>query len=263
MENSTVQNMPKHVAIIMDGNGRWAKKRGIPRLAGHNAGMKAMITATRAASDWGIKYLTVYAFSTENWKRSNEEVSGIFRLLVKYVESELKELHRNNVKVNAIGEYEKIPKPALDKLLETIETTKNNTGLTLNIAINYGSRAEILRAVRGILTDAFKTSDELCESENITFKELLADKLDSLSDKIITEENFAKHLYSGDENGNIPDPDLIIRTSGEERLSNFLLWQAAYSEFAFTPVLWPDFTRDEFWRIIEEYSNRERRFGGR
>lgn len=263
MDNLTEINMPKHVAIIMDGNGRWAKKKGLPRLAGHNAGMKAMITATRAASDWGIKYLTVYAFSTENWKRSNEEVSGIFKLLVKYVESELKELHRNNVKVNAIGEYEKIPKPALDKLLETIETTKNNTGLTLNIAINYGSRAEILRAVRGIFTDAFKTSDELCESENITFKELLADKLDSLSDKIITEENFSKYLYTGDGNGNIPDPDLIIRTSGEERLSNFLLWQAAYSEFAFTPVLWPDFTRDEFWRIIEEYSNRERRFGGR
>lgn len=263
MDNVNEVNMPAHVAIIMDGNGRWAKKKGLPRLAGHNAGMKAMITATRAASDWGIKYLTVYAFSTENWKRSNEEVSGIFKLLVKYVESELKELHRNNVKVNAIGDYEEIPAPALEKLLETIETTKNNTGLTLNIAINYGSRAEMIRATHNIFADTFRMASKICDSENIALRELLDEKLNSIIGQLITEENFSKYLYTGDETGNIPDPDLIIRTSGEERLSNFLLWQAAYSEFAFTPVLWPDFTREEFWRILEEFAHRERRFGGR
>ena len=263
MENLTEVNMPTHVAIIMDGNGRWAKKKGLPRLAGHNAGMKSMITATRAASDWGIKYLTVYAFSTENWKRSNEEVSGIFKLLVKYVESELKELHRNNIKVNAIGEFERIPKPALDKLLETIETTKNNTGLTLNIAINYGSRAEMIRATQNIFKEALKMIYNLLDSEKIAFRDLSDEKLNSTIGRMITEDNFSKYLYTGEENGNIPDPDLIIRTSGEERLSNFLLWQAAYSEFAFTPVLWPDFTREEFWRILEEYARRDRRFGGR
>ena len=263
MENLTEVNMPTHVAIIMDGNGRWAKKKGLPRLAGHNAGMKSMITATRAASDWGIKYLTVYAFSTENWKRSNEEVSGIFKLLVKYVESELKELHRNNVKVNAIGEFERIPKPALKKLLETIETTKDNTGLTLNIAINYGSRAEMIRAAQNLFAEALKITYDLCDSEKIAFRELSDEKINSMIGRMITEDNFSKYLYTGDEIGNIPDPDLIIRTSGEERLSNFLLWQAAYSEFAFTPVLWPDFTREEFWRILEEYAHRDRRFGGR
>lgn len=263
MDNLNEVNMPAHVAIIMDGNGRWAKKKGLPRLAGHNAGMKAMITATRAASDWGIKYLTVYAFSTENWKRSNEEVSGIFKLLVKYVESELKELHRNNVKVNAIGDFEKIPKPALEKLLETLETTKNNTGLTLNIAINYGSRAEMIRAARNLFAEALKKTHDLCDSENVIVSQLSYPKIYSMVEDLITEDNFSKYLYTGDETGNIPDPDLIIRTSGEERLSNFLLWQAAYSEFAFTPVLWPDFTREEFWRIIEEYANRDRRFGGR
>ena len=263
MDNLNEVNMPAHVAIIMDGNGRWAKKKSLPRLAGHNVGMKAMITATRAASDWGIKYLTVYAFSTENWKRSNEEVSGIFKLLVKYVESELKELHRNNVKVNAIGDFEKIPKPALEKLLETLETTKNNTGLTLNIAINYGSRAEMIRAARNMFSEALKKTYDLCDSENVIISELSYIKINSMVEDLITEDNFSKYLYTGDETGNIPDPDLIIRTSGEERLSNFLLWQAAYSEFAFTPVLWPDFTREEFWRIIEEYANRDRRFGGR
>ena len=263
MDNLNEINMPEHVAIIMDGNGRWAKKKGLPRLAGHNAGMKAMITATRAASDWGIKYLTVYAFSTENWKRSNEEVSGIFKLLVKYVESELKELHRNNVKVNAIGDFNKIPKLALEKLLETIETTKNNTGLTLNIAINYGSRAEMIRATQNMFSDVYRMASKICDSERIPPTELSDEKLNSMIEDLITEENFAKHLYTGDETGNIPDPDLIIRTSGEERLSNFLLWQAAYSEFAFTPVLWPEFTREEFWKILDEYAHRERRFGGR
>lgn len=272
MAKSNSRKVPTHVAIIMDGNGRWAKRRGLPRLAGHNAGMKAMIEATRAASDWGIKYLTAYAFSTENWKRSQEEVGGIFKLLIKYVESELRELHRNNVKVNVIGDYEKIPSAALVKLKETIETTRDNTGLNLNIALNYGSRAEIIRGVKSLLRKSIKEietnglqapsskGDWEVDQES---KFSLYDSLDDSLDALITEESFSRELYTGDELGNIPDPDLIIRTSGEERLSNFLLWQAAYSEFAFTPVMWPEFTRDEFRRILDEYAGRDRRFGGR
>lgn len=242
----TCDNIPEHVAIIMDGNGRWAKAKGLPRLLGHNAGMKAMIEATRAASDWGIKHLTVYAFSTENWKRSKEEVGGIFNLLIKFVDSELKELNRNNVKVNVLGDYKEIPKAALRKLEETIDTTRFNTGLNLNIALNYGSRAEIIRAVKKLIIDV--------KNHNMSDEEI---------DSFINEASISKYLYTGNELGNISDPDLIIRTSGEERLSNFLLWQAAYSEFAFTPVLWPDFTREIFKNLIEEYGNRDRRFGGR
>ena len=223
--------IPAHVAIIMDGNGRWAKKKGLPRLAGHNAGMLAMKEIVKASSVLGVKYLTVYAFSTENWKRSKEEVGGIFKLLVKYVDSELSELHENNVKI------------AVERLEKSLETTANNTGLQFNIALNYGSRAEIVRAVRRIYEDIRKGAlDEETE---------------------ITEELISRYLYTGDENGNIPDPDLIIRTSGEERLSNFMLWQSAYSEFAFTDVFWPDFSPAEYERLIEAYQNRDRRFGGR
>lgn len=235
--------IPAHVAIIMDGNGRWAKKKGLPRLAGHNAGMLAMKEIVKASSVLGIKYLTVYAFSTENWKRSKEEVGGIFKLLVKYVDSELSELHENNVKVKVLGDYSVIPKIAVERLEKSLETTANNTGLQFNIALNYGSRAEIVRAVSRIYEDIRKGAlDEETE---------------------ITEELISRYLYTGDENGNIPDPDLIIRTSGEERLSNFMLWQSAYSEFAFTDVFWPDFSPAEYERLIEAYQNRDRRFGGR
>ncbi|MCI9638907.1 isoprenyl transferase [Anaerovoracaceae bacterium 41-7] len=235
--------IPAHVAIIMDGNGRWAKKKGLPRLAGHNAGMLAMKEIVKASSVLGIKYLTVYAFSTENWKRSKEEVGGIFKLLVKYVDSELSELHENNVKVKVLGDYSVIPKIAVERLEKSLETTANNTGLQFNIALNYGSRAEIVRAVSRIYEDIRKGALEE-ETE-------------------ITEELISRYLYTGDENGNIPDPDLIIRTSGEERLSNFMLWQSAYSEFAFTDVFWPDFSPAEYERLIEAYQNRDRRFGGR
>ena len=235
--------IPAHVAIIMDGNGRWAKKKGLPRLAGHNAGMLAMKEIVKASSVLGIKYLTVYAFSTENWKRSKEEVGGIFKLLVKYVDSELTELHENNVKVKVLGDYSVIPKIAVERLEKSLETTANNTGLQFNIALNYGSRAEIVRAVSRIYEDIRKGALEE-ETE-------------------ITEELISRYLYTGDENGNIPDPDLIIRTSGEERLSNFMLWQSAYSEFAFTDVFWPDFSPAEYERLIEAYQNRDRRFGGR
>lgn len=235
--------IPAHVAIIMDGNGRWAKKRGLPRLAGHNAGMLAMKEIVKASSVLGIKYLTVYAFSTENWKRSQEEVGGIFKLLVKYVDNELSELHENNVKVKVLGDYSVIPKIAIERLEKSLRTTAENTGLQFNIALNYGSRAEIVRAVNRIRQD---------------MENGILDK-----DTEITEELISRYLYTGVENGNIPDPDLIIRTSGEERLSNFMLWQSAYSEFAFTDVYWPDFSPAEYERLIEVYQNRDRRFGGR
>ena len=237
------ERIPAHIAIIMDGNGRWAKAKGVPRLAGHNAGMLAMKEIVKASSELGVKYLTVYAFSTENWKRSAEEVGGIFKLVVKYVNSELEELHGNNVRVKILGDYTAVPKAAVDSLEKSLETTKNNTGLQFNIALNYGSRAEIVRAVNNLKKDM----------DNGVLP----------ADTEITEELISRYLYTGAENGDIPDPDLIIRTSGEERLSNFMLWQSAYSEFGFTDVLWPDFTPAEYERMIEEYQNRDRRFGGR
>lgn len=243
---SGIENMPAHVAIIMDGNGRWAKKRMLPRVAGHNAGMIAMKEIVRTASDMGIKYLTVYAFSTENWKRTMEEVSGIFGLLVQFVATELAELHEKNVRVKVLGDYSVIPEDAKASLDKTLETTKNNTGMQFNIALNYGGRAEILRAVNSIMNE--RLFDFMARAEDL---------------EDITEEEISRHLYTGDENGNVPDPDLIIRTSGEERLSNFLLWQSAYSELAFTDTLWPDFVPEEFVEIIRAFGNRERRFGGR
>lgn len=234
--------LPRHVAVIMDGNGRWAQKNKVSRLAGHNAGMLAMKEIIKRADVLGIKYLTVYAFSTENWKRSREEVGGIFSLLVKYVASELEELHRNNVKVAILGDYDQIPRTAVASIDKTLATTKNNGGLNFNIALNYGSRQEITRAVRKIA--------ELVQNGSIT-----TDQID--------QETVSRYLYTGEENGFIPDPDLIIRTSGEERISNFLLWQCAYSEFAFSDSLWPDFTPDEFESIVGQYASRDRRFGGR
>ena len=236
-----LERMPRHVAIIMDGNGRWANQHGVPRLVGHNAGMEAMKEIVRRSSDLGIEYLTVYAFSTENWKRTEEEVSGIFRLLVKFVKLDLHELVEKNVRVCTLGDYSVIPDAARKSLEQTLEATKDNTGLQFNIALNYGSRAEIVRAVNRIAEDrdAGKIPPE------------------------ITEELISRYLYTGDECGNVPDPDLIIRTSGEERLSNFLLWQSAYSEFVFTDVLWPDFSPEIYEEMIEIYQSRDRRFGGR
>lgn len=234
--------IPKHVAVIMDGNGRWATKNKVSRVSGHNQGMLAMKEIIKRADILGIKYLTVYAFSTENWKRSAEEVGGIFKLLVKYVASELEELHHNNVKVRILGDYTQIPDSAVASIERALKTTENNDGLQFNIALNYGSRLEIIRSVK-------KIADLVCAGE------VKAEDID--------EEMISRYLYTGEENGNVPDPDLIIRTSGEERLSNFLLWQCAYSEFAFTDSLWPDFTPDEFEKIIEEYTTRNRRFGGR
>ncbi len=228
--------IPEHVAIIMDGNGRWAKSKGLPRISGHNAGMKSMTNIVQKASDMGIKHLTVYAFSTENWKRSKEEIGGIFSLVVKYVEKELRRLVKNNVKVRIFGELDGIPKASLESIERTVADTLNNTGMQFNICLNYGGRQDIVRAVNHMLR------------EHITEA---------------TEAEMSKYLYSGIENGNVPDPDLVIRTSGEQRISNFLLWQIAYSELAFTNTLWPDFTPEEFETIINDFANRDRRFGGR
>lgn len=233
-----LKRMPTHIAIIMDGNGRWAQKRNLPHMAGHNAGMQAIKEIVKASSALGIKYLTVYAFSTENWKRSTEEVSGIFKLIVIYIEKELKELHENNVKVRVWGDYERLPQDAVESLERSLKTTAGNTGLQFNIALNYGGRDEILRSVRKLAKEV--------EAGNL--------KADD-----ITEDMISENLYTA----GIPDPDMIIRTSGEMRLSNYLLWQSAYSEFVFTDVLWPDFNREEYEKLIEVYQNRKRRFGGR
>jgi len=233
-----LERIPAHVAIIMDGNGRWAQSRNLPHMAGHNAGMLTMKEIVKASSSLGVKHLTVYAFSTENWKRSTEEVSGIFKLLILYIEKELRELHENNVKVKILGDYERLPKEAVKSLERSLKTTRDNTGLQFNIALNYGGRDEILRSVKTLARELEKGS---WNSEEIT------------------EDMIAENLYTS----GIPDPDLIIRTSGELRLSNYLLWQSAYSEFVFTDILWPDFSRDEYEKTIEIFQNRKRRFGGR
>lgn len=236
------EHMPNHVAIIMDGNGRWAKKKNLPRVAGHNAGMKAMKKIVDHSDKLGIRYLTVYAFSTENWKRSIVEVTGIFKLLVTYVNSELQELIDNNVKVKVLGDYSAIPADAKKSLEKTLEKTKNNTGLQFNIALNYGGRDEIRRAVCQIGREV---------------------QQGRLQPEDITEELIGSHLFTGSLHADTPDPELVIRTSGELRLSNYLLWQTAYSELVFTDVLWPDFTPEEYEKAICEYQGRSRRFGGR
>ncbi|MBQ9016259.1 MAG: isoprenyl transferase [Firmicutes bacterium] len=237
-----MDRIPSHVAIIMDGNGRWAKKRGLPRLAGHNAGMKSMIEIVRRSKALGLDHLTLYAFSTENWKRSAEEVSGIFKLLIRYVESELRVIMDNNVRIRILGDYSPLPKDSRAAVEKAITQTAGNTGMQLNIALNYGGRAEILRAVQHLASDA---------------------KAGRVDPEEITEESISDYLYTGRTETGCGDPELIIRTSGEERLSNFLLWQSAYSEFVFTDVLWPDFTPEEYEKCLEEYQSRDRRFGGR
>ena len=231
---------PEHIAIIMDGNGRWASRRGNPRVFGHNAGMKALKEIVKACPDLGVGFLTVYAFSTENWKRPQDEVQGIFRLMVKYIESELAELHKNNVKVGVIGDWSAIPAEAGVKLQDALKTTKDNTGLVFTIALNYGGRRELTEAFRKLAA------------------ERLADGVTPEALESIDEEAVSAYLNTA----GLPDPDLIIRTGGEQRLSNFLLWQCAYSEFIFTDVLWPDFGREELENCIEEFRRRHRRYGG-
>ena len=234
--------IPQHVAVILDGNGRWAKQRHMPRTYGHKVGSKVVEDMLTVVDDLGVKYFTVYAFSTENWKRSLAEVSGIFKLLVTYVNSDLKGLIENNVKVQVLGDYSTLPKDAVKSLEKTLEETKNNTGLQFNIALNYGGRDEIRRSVQ---TLAEKVAQGALQPEEIT------------------EDMIGAELFTGSSHADSPDPELIIRTSGEERLSNFLLWQSAYSELVFADALWPDFTPEEYEKAIEEYQSRDRRFGGR
>lgn len=229
--------LPRHVAVIMDGNGRWAKKRLLPRSAGHTAGMYKVKTIIRQSSDLGIRYLTLYAFSTENWKRPKAEVGFLMKLLIEFLNQELEEMHARNVIFRTIGDVTALPQPVQDVLAGAVEKTRNNTGLTVNIALNYGSRAEIAEAARRAAQDV---------------------KAGKITPEEISEELFSGYLETSGQ----PDPDLLIRTSGEERLSNFLLFQLAYAEFYFTPVLWPDFDEQEYLRALEAYQGRGRRYGG-
>ena len=229
--------IPKHVAIIMDGNGRWANQRGLPRTIGHTKGVEAVREAVRAAGEAGVEFLTLFAFSSENWSRPEAEVSDLLGLMRRFIRRDLAELHRSNVRIRIIGDRRNLQGDLLPMLLEAEETTSGNTGLTLVIAFNYGSRNEILRAVERL---ASEVAAGLLRPEDIDMS-MLDERLDTAG---------------------IPDPDLIIRTSGEERLSNFLLWQAAYSEFLFLPNFWPDFDRQMFFDALKIYAARDRRFGG-
>ncbi len=223
--------LPRHVAVIMDGNGRWAKKRGLPRVEGHRAGMASVHAIIRECGRLRIPYLTLYAFSTENWRRPRQEVNFLMRLLIEYLKKELDELHRQGVRLRMLGRRDRIPKRVLDYIDFAIATTKENHGLNLNLAFNYGGRQEIVDAVNAAM---------------------------AAPQQPLTETSFATFLYTS----GMPDPDLLIRTSGEMRLSNFLLWQLAYAELVVTPVLWPDFRESELAQALQEYKSRERRYGG-
>ncbi|KAF2509977.1 MULTISPECIES: isoprenyl transferase [Flavobacterium] len=230
------KNLPKHLAIIMDGNGRWAKQQGFLRAFGHENGTKSVKKTITTCAKLGIEYLTLYAFSTENWNRPKLEVEALMKILINSLKKELVTLQENNIRLNAIGNLEKLPKSAQKELLDVMDKTKNNTRLTLTLALSYGSREELVNAVR-IISDKVKN--------NII-------SLDTIDDSIINE-----HLYTQ----NLPDVDLLIRTSGEHRISNFLLWQIAYAELYFTNVLWPDFKDQDLYEAIISYQKRERRFG--
>ena len=237
IEEKKLKKIPTHVAIIMDGNGRWAKKRNMPRVRGHYEGMQTVKKITKYASKLGIKYLTLYAFSTENWARPKEEVNYLMDLPEKMFTSFMPELMENNVKVEVIGVVEKLPENTRKAVEDAIEQTKNNTGLKLIFALNYGSKDEIVTAVKRIAQGA--ANNEY--------------KVEEIDEQLISDNLFTKDT---------PDPDLLIRTSGEQRISNFLLWQIAYSEFIFTKVAWPDFVEEEFYKALLEYQSRDRRFGG-
>jgi undecaprenyl diphosphate synthase len=230
-------SLPQHVAIIMDGNGRWARARGLPRVEGHRHGAESARAIVRAAGELGIKYLTLYAFSAENWNRPKEEVDALMRYLVQYLKSETSELHKHNVKLEVIGQMYRLPENVQEHLRKAIQTLSKNNGLTLILALSYGSRIEIVEAVRQI-------------AEKV--------RRGQLDPSDINEQVVSQHLWTR----NIPDPDLLIRTSGEMRLSNFLLWQISYTELVVTPTLWPDFRKPQFYAALEEYARRHRRFGG-
>jgi undecaprenyl diphosphate synthase len=231
MENLTT--LPRHIAIIMDGNGRWAEKRGLSRLKGHRAGVNNIRTVLNYLGKKHVPYVTLYAFSTENWRRPEKEVNGIFHILEDIIDKEADELHKNGVRIRHVGSLNKISAKLQKSIKKAITLTADNTGMTLGVALNYGGRAEILDAVRGIITDGTRPED-------------------------IDEKVFQQHLYAAD----FPDVDLVIRTGGEFRTSNLLLWQTTYSELYFTPVLWPDFNEEEVEKALQAYSQRQRRFGG-
>ena len=231
-----VERLPGHIAIIMDGNGRWAKKRGNQRIFGHKNGVAAVRDTVEACAELGIKFLTLYAFSTENWNRPKNEIDALMMLLVKTIHAETSTLLNNNVRLNAIGNLSSLPKDVDKQLKSAINKTSNNTGLTLNLALSYSSRWEIVEAIRAI---ARKVEEGTIKAMDITY------------------DLFSHHLATAD----MPDPELMIRTSGEYRISNFLLWQLAYAEMHFTDTLWPDFRREDLYKAIVDYQKRERRFG--
>jgi len=229
--------LPQHVAIIMDGNGRWAKRRHLPRIEGHRQGAESARVVIRTAGDVGIKYLTLYAFSAENWNRPKDEVDTLMKYLINYLKSETPDLNKNNVRLEAIGQIYRLPENVQEQLRKSIQTLSKNNGLTLVLALSYGGRNEIVEGVRAI---ADKVRRGVLEPADIT------------------EQTVSQHLWTR----SMPDPDLLIRTSGEMRVSNFLLWQISYAEFVITPTLWPDFRKPQFYAALEEYAKRHRRFGG-
>ena len=230
--NIPSEKIPQHVAMIMDGNGRWAIQRGLPRLAGHKAGTENLRRVIRATVEFGVKYLTIYAFSTENWGRPAEEVNGLMLILQNVIDRELNELHKEGVQLRHIGRLERLDPAIQKKVLHAIELTKNNDRLILNVAFNYGGRDEIVNAIQNIIKDGIPAEE-------------------------VTDELVNRYLFTA----GVPDPDLIIRTSGELRVSNFLIWQAAYSEWYITPTFWPDFDKNEYRRALETFANRDRRYG--
>lgn len=231
-EHEPLTRLPTHVAIIMDGNGRWAKAHGLPRVAGHRAGTENIRRILEACVDFGIKILTLYAFSTENWSRPPDEVESLMRLFGEVIDRETKRLKAQGVQIRHIGSLDRIPEHLKNKMLAAIEQTKDNDRIILNVALNYGGRAEIVHAIRRMMADG-------------------------LTPEQVTEEVVSSYLYTA----GLPDPDLIIRTAGEMRLSNFLIWQSAYAEYYSTPVYWPDFDREELYKALVAYSQRERRYG--
>ena len=229
--------MPQHIAIIMDGNGRWAKSKGLMRVAGHRVGVQALKNTIIALDELGIGHLTVYAFSTENWKRSKDEVDALMELITEFINKEIDYLDEKGVRVNPIGDISALTPKALESLSYAKEKTKHNSHIVFNVALNYGGRQEIVRAAKAICEDV---------------------KRDALQIEDIDEALFSSYLYTAGQ----PDPDLVIRSSGELRISNFLLWQIAYSEFWITNILWPDFKKEDLWQAVWEYQNRDRRYGG-
>ena len=226
------ENPPTHVAIIMDGNGRWALKRGLPRLAGHRAGTENLRRIITASVEFGVKYLTIYAFSTENWGRPREEVQGLMRILEDVINKELNELNRQGVQIRHIGKLDQLSPSLQELVINAVETTKNNSRLVLCVAFNYGGRDEIVNGIQHMIRDGVKAED-------------------------VTADMVSQYLYTA----GVPDPDLIIRTSGELRISNFLIWQAAYAEWYITPIYWPDFNKKEYHKALNTFSQRDRRYG--